>query len=167
MTKRKSKKQQQAIATEVTEQQERRTLLRQIALMKRLPNDFRDIDPGSPDWENFADITDRRKEMTAWSNGPVIYFAELNEGEKMILGRPNKLIHYDGRFGNESDGRQNWQPIINTANFVDKASWLYLPDEEGPVIEALNVLFSRFGYSIRARGPVLSERTGKLIGVVT
>ncbi len=160
MTKRKSKNQQIVIATEVSEQQERRKLLRQIAIMKRLPNDFRDIDPGSTDWENFADITDRREEMTAWSNGIVIHFAKLNEHEKMVLSRPNKLLLYDCCLDDD------WQHVINTANLVDKASWLYLPDEAKPVIAALNVLFSRFGYNIRARGQVLSERTGQPIGVV-
>lgn len=161
MAKKKSKR-QQAIATEVTEQQERRRLLRQIALMKRLPNDFRDIDPGSTDWENFADITGRRKEMTDWSNGPVVYFGELNEGEKMLLGGPNELIRItDYNFL----GASNWVAVITFTEAV-KASWLYLPDEEGPVVEALNVVFSRFGYNVRARGQVMSERTGYPIDVV-
>jgi len=165
MSKRKGKKQQLAIATEVTEQQERKRLLRQIAILKRLPNDFRDIDPGSNAWEAFADITNRRKEMTDWSNGPVIYFGELNKGEEMILGRPNRLIKVIG-VNHSGLTELNHIEIFQLTKRTE-ASWLYLPDEESSVIEALNVLFSRFGYNVRARGPVKSERTGKLIGVVS
>jgi len=159
----KSKKHQQAITTEVAEQQERKKLLRQLAIMKRLPNDFRDIDPGSIDWENFADITNRRKEITDWVNGPIVYFGELNEHEKIILGRPNKLIRF--QLVDAMLDKTNWRNTMDYAEHI-KASWIYLPDEEGPVVEALNVLFSRFGYNVRARGPVKSERTGQLIGVV-
>lgn len=162
----KSKKHQQAIATATIEQQERRKLLRQIRTLKRLPDDFRDIDPGSNDWEAFADITGRRKEMTDWSNGPVIYFGALNKFEKMILGRPNRLIKVIGCLGRDNGlTTMNHFEIIQLAE-RQRASWLYLPDEVGTVIDALNVLFSRFGYNVRARGQVKSERTGKPIGVV-
>lgn len=157
MTRRKAK--QKVIAEESVAHQQRFRLKQQIATLKRLPKDFRDITLGT-DWEAFATITGRRKEMDDWSNGPIVYLAPLNKSEESILGSPNKLIHYDCRLDDD------WQHIINTANVVDKASWIYLPDEESVVIEALNVLFSRFGFNIRAKGRLMSEYTGKAVGVV-
>jgi len=157
-----SKKKQEKIAEEVTEQQQKQDLLRQIRLLKRLPNDFRDIDPGSPDWEAFADITGKREEMTKWYRGPVLYFGKLNKEERMILEHPNILICIarHKKFTVES-----WKDVIPVAVRIE-ASWIYLPDEETQVIEALNIIFSRFGFNIRARGPVMSERSGQRIGVV-
>jgi len=158
--KRKYKKQVQTeIATEATQQQEHLKLKHQIATLKRLPKDFRDITLGT-EWEAFADITGRRKEMEDWYHGPIVYFGELNEHEKMILGSPNKLIHCDCHFDDD------WQHIINTVNLVDKASWIYLPEEEAKVISALNILFSRFGSNIRAKGQLMSEHSGHPVGVV-
>lgn len=158
--KQKHKKQvQEEIATEASQQQQRIKLKRQIVAMKRLPKDFRDITLGT-DWETFAAITGRREEMDAWYHGPVVYFGKLNESEKMILGSPNKLIHYDCCFDDD------WQHLINQANIVDKASWIYLPDEESTVVDAFNVLFSRFSSNIRAKGQLISEHTGKPVGVV-
>ena len=143
----------------VTQKQKLLKQKRQIATLTRLPKDFRDITLGT-DWEAFADATGRRREMDAWDHGPVIYFGELNKHEKMILGSPNKLIHYDCHLDDD------WQSIINQANFVEKASWIYLPDEELPIITALNVLFSRFSFNVRAKGRLMSEFTGKPVGVV-
>lgn len=162
MAKRKPKakhKEQAEIAEAATQQQQRKKLQRQIATMKRLPKDFRDITLGT-NWEAFATITGRRKEMDKWYHGPIVYFGELNESERNILGSPNKLIHYDCRLDDD------WQHIINTANFVEKASWIYLPNEESTTIDALNVLFSRFGFNIRAKGQLISEYSGKPVGVV-
>ena len=175
MAKRKHKKQgeQAQIATEVSQQQQRLELRRQISLMKKLPKDFRDITLGT-EWEAFADITGRRKEMDDWYHGPVLHLAPLNEHEKMILGSPNKLIaakelapiaEYYRKDWDEKLSTWNWISIIQSAEEA-KCSWIYLPDEELPVITALNVLFSRFGYNIRAKGQLISEYSGKPVGVV-
>ncbi len=164
MAKRKSRVQQQAIAEETTEQQQRLKLTRQIALMKRLPKDFRDITLGT-DWEAFADITGRRKEMDAWYYGPVLYLAPLNESEKMILGSPNKLVPYWASGLKVELSPENWIGIIKHAEDID-CSWIYLPDEETLVIEAFNTLFSRFGSKLRAKGRLMSAMTGKPVGVV-
>ena len=89
--KRKSKREQTEIAEAVSVQQQRQKLQRQIVLMKRLPNDFRDITLGT-EWEAFADITGRRKEMNDWWNGPIMCIGVLSKSEEMILGSPNRLI---------------------------------------------------------------------------
>jgi len=158
--KRKHKAKEQAqIVTEVSQQQQRLELRRQISLMKKLPKDFRDITLGT-EWEAFADITGRRKEMDDWDHGPVLYFGKLNKHEKMILGSPNELIQHEA----SKLTQENFYNIILYANTF--ASWIYLPDEELPVITALNVLFSRFGYNIRAKGQLISEYSGKPVGVV-
>ena len=163
MTRKRPKKHPQlAIATEAVEQQQRLSLKRQIAILRRLPKDFRDIDVGSRDWEAFADITGRRAEMEAWSRGPVVYFGELNKHEKMILGSPNKLVAITNF---NFLGSSNWVAVITQAEHM-KASWIYLPDEELPIITALNILFSRLGMNIRAKGQLMSEHTGRPVGVV-
>lgn len=181
--KRKSKKHEQAvIATEAVQQQERLKLRRQIALMKRLPKDFRDITLGT-DWEAFADITGRREEMDDWYHGPVLCLAPLNEHEKMILGSPNKLMAIRTEVSTDSDGKyikvlfatavsakavfdsNTWHCILSWAE-KNNCSWIYLPDEETSIIEALNRLFSRFGFNIRAKGQLMSEHSGHPVGVV-
>lgn len=155
MTKQKSKKQQYKIAAEAVEQQTASQLRQAIKLLKRLPNDFRDITPGSPDWEKFADITNRRKEMEKWANGPVLCLKEPNTAETMVLGQ-YKLIYIVG---------SDLQLVLKYA-LEQGCSWIYLPDEEPKVIAALNVLLSRFKYSCRVRGQIMSERTGRPIGVI-
>lgn len=181
MAKRKSKAKQTEIAEEAIEQQERKKLLRDIATLKRLPNDFRDITLGT-DWESFADITGRRKEMDAWSNGPIVYLAPLNKNEKMILGSPNKLLPIkttsirsfqtmtikvvmadDATVGALFNG-STWNAVLSWAA-ENAASWIYLPDEETPIVEALNTLFSRFGFNLRVKGQLMSAMTGKPVGV--
>lgn len=183
MSKRKLKKrEQQAIAEEASQQQQRLKLRQQISLMKRLPDDFRDITDGK-DWEAFANITGRRKEMEKWYHGPVLYLAPLNESERSILGNPNKLIAIKTEVTTWEDGcsskvlfataatagatfdSKTWHNILSWAE-KNKVSWIYLPDEESQVITALNVLFSRFGLNVRARGRLMSEMSGKPVGVV-
>jgi hypothetical protein len=157
MPKKKKKQSQKQIAEAAFEQLERRRLQRQIKLLNRLPNDFRDIEVGSPDWEAFADATNRRQEMESWSNGLTICFEEPSKHEKRILGKI-KLV-------DKPTTAWEWFGIFRTLSAFT-ASWLYLPEEEGPFIAALNVMFSRIGACFRARGPVLSEHSGKRIGVV-
>lgn len=152
---------QNEIAEAVQQQQQRQKLRRQIATMKRLPKDFRDITLGT-DWEAFADVTGRRKEMDAWWNGPVVYFGELNGSERSILGSPNELIKVEVCEAFDAD---NWIDVIRIAEEA-KCSWIYLPDEESITIDALNVLFSRFGFGIRAKGQLISEHSGYPVGVV-
>lgn len=159
MTKRSKK--QEVIAEEAMEQQERQALLRQIRLLKRLPKDFRDLDPGSPDWEAFANVTGRRKEMEAWSGGPILCLAPLNKAEALVF-RGEKVI--DGTTYGEV-WEKNFFRFLGYTEALE-VSWLYLPDEETPVITALNLLLSRFGAGFRVKGQLLSERTGHPIGVV-
>jgi len=184
MAKRKTKKQskQTAIAAEVTEQQLRLKLRRQIALLKKLPEDFRDITLGT-EWEAFAEATGRQKEMNDWWNGPVLILAPLNQSEKSILGSPNKLLPIitatvrglqsvtvnvlsaTVATANAQFNGSTWHCVLSWAA-ENNASWIYLPDEELPIITALNILFSRFGLNIRAKGQLISEHTGQPVGVV-
>lgn len=173
--KRKSKKHEQAeVATEASQQQQRLSLRRQIILLKKLPKDFRDITLGT-DWEAFADITGRRKEMNDWWNGPILCIGILSKSEESILGSPNRLIGAKEltkltQTELETDSvlkltPENWIKVVQLAEEMG-CSWIYLPDEELPIITALNVLFSRFGFNIRAKGQLISEHTGKPVGVV-
>lgn len=165
---------QTEIAEAVVQQQQRQKLKRQIATLKRLPNDFRDITLGT-DWEAFADATGRRKEMDKWWNGPVLLLAPLSKQEEMILGSPNQLwlaqeltkltqteLEVSGVTKLTSE---NWIEVIQLAANRG-CSWIYLPDEELPVITALNVLLSRFGYNVRVKGQLISEYSGHPVGVV-
>lgn len=162
MARRKLKKrEQQTLAAETMATREHLLLRRQIATLKRLPHDFRDITAGTRDWEAFATITGRRKEMEVWDNGPILFFGELNEHEKMVLGSQNLLLHWQA----DPFSTENWIAIIQHAAYTN-CSWIYLPDEESKVVDALNTLFSRFGYNVRAKKRLMSEHTGKPIGVV-
>lgn len=172
----KAKKQtQQVIAKEAVVSQEYLKLKRSIATLKRLPKDFRDIPAGTRDWEAFASITGRREEMEAWDNGPIIYLAPLNRHEEAILGSQNRLIPIaELKMINQSVMKigslerltpENWIKVMEHAMVVG-ASWIYLPDEESRVVDALNVLFSRFGYNVRAKKRLMSEMSGQPVGVV-
>jgi hypothetical protein len=169
MTKNKKKKDQKAIAEEVAQQITARKLRKLIKLLKRLPRDFRDIDPGSSDWEAFADATDRRKEMEAWSNGPVLCLEEPNEQEKRILGKIEMSTISKTVTGPTikltAFSAINWCELFFLAQ-KNRVSWIYLPDEHGDFIKALNMVLSRMGACYRAKGQLLSERTGKPLGVV-
>lgn len=179
MVKKKPKKHvQQQIAEEAMTTQARGKLKQQISTLKRLPKDFRDITAGTRDWEAFATITGRRKEMEVWDNGPILFLSPLNESEEGILGSQNKLVFagglsrlVEGEFEYENvEGelkleQYNWMLIIRDAEEAG-CSWIYLPDEVTEVISALNVLFSHFGYNVRAKGRLMSERSGKPVGVV-
>lgn len=172
--KRKSKHEQTVIATEVSQQQLRLKLLRQIALLKRLPKDFRDITLGT-DWEAFADITGRREEMDRWYHGPIMCIGKLNQSEEAILGSPNELVGLkmleklsptELEIGNVTElTSENWLKVIQLAEEMG-CSWIYLPNEKSTVVDAFNIMFSRFGFNIRAKGQLISEHTGKPVGVV-
>ncbi len=149
-----SKKQKQPV-----EQETVRSLKQKIKLLKRLPKDFRDIDPGSSAWEAFAKVTNRRKEMEKWAAGPVLCFGEPNEAEKMIL---STIRHFAGGL---TFCKADWFILLSACE-NDKIVWIYLPDETPEVVTALNVLLSRFEYNCRVRGQILSERSGKPIGIV-
>lgn len=177
MTKRKylrKRGDQAEIAEAVTQQQQRQKLKREIATLKRLPKDFRDITLGT-DWEAFADITGRRKEMKKWWNGPILCVGKLSKSEEDILSSPNqllgvkeltKLTQTELEVGAVLKlTTENWIKVIQLAETLG-CSWIYLPDEELPIVTALNVLFSRFGANIRAKGQLISEHTGKPVGVV-
>ena len=152
----------------VVEQQTVRELRQAVKLLKRLPKDFRDIEIGSRDWEAFAKVTDRRKEMEKWSSGPVLCLQEPNKAEEIILGKENITLFRSRHAPDWPSTRfeKEWATIIYSAEFSRNCSWIYLPDEEPKVIAALNILLSRFEYNVRVRGQILSERTGRPIGIV-
>lgn len=155
------KAKQTRIAEEVTDQEIIRKLRRQIKLMHQMPKDFRDLSPGSPKWEAFAETTGRRHEMELWSNGPVLCIEEPNELERRILGE----IYQANTISWSAYGPITWLKLFTLAQeqFV---SWIYLPNEEGGFIQALNQVCSRMGTCFRIKGQLLSERTGKPLGVV-
>jgi len=172
--KRKSKHEQAEVAEAASQQQLRMKLQRQIRTLKRLPKDFRDITLGT-DWEAFATITGRRKEMDDWDHGPILIVGILNQSEESILGSPNRLVGLkeltklnQTELETESVFKltsENWFNVIQLAVEAG-CSWIYIPDESSVVVDAFNVLFSRFGFNIRAKGQLISEHTGKPVGVV-
>lgn len=176
-----NKQEQQEIAVEATTQERRRSLRQQISTLNRLPDDFRDILPGSTDWESFATITGRRKEMEKWDNGLIFILQPLNDLEMKVLGHGDNirtiktvskesLVQASVHASLASTpcayfSADTWHSIVTLAE-QNKVSWIYLPNEEAPVIAALNIVLSRFGYNVRVKGQLLSERTGKPIGVM-
>ena len=163
-----SKKKQTEIAKEVLEQQEIRRLRKELKLLTRLPNDFRDIDPGSPDWEAFADITKRRREMEDWSNGLVLCLEEPNEQEKRILGEVQLTTACSWHNLSTAQGAYtcwDWFTLLGLAQ-ENNASFIYLPEEDGELVKALNLFCSRIGACFRIKGQLLSPHSGKPLGVV-
>lgn len=153
------REEEKSIAEVASKQQ----LKRDILLLKRLPRDFRDIDPGSKSWEAFGRITGRCEEMDAWERGTVLCLVQPSEAETRVLGPALYVYPVPTKLD-----QGNWLPIIEAGNnkHMLNCSWIYLPEEEHKVIVALNILLSRFEYNIRAKGQILSERTGHPIGIV-
>jgi len=138
----------------------------QIKLLKRTPTDFRDMEVGGANWEKFADVTGRRKEMEVWADGLVLCLKEPNLAESMVLGTKRiRTFYYHDAYSNNGWDKQGWQTIIATC-VKQEVSWLYLPEENPKVVVALNILLSRFGYTFRAMSILLSEHNGKPLGVV-
>lgn len=156
-----SKQYQKVIAEESTTQR----LKHQISRLRQLPEDFRDIAPGTKDWEDFAEITGRRKEMEAWCAGPALCLAPLSSSEERVLSSPNELREFKGPGALECLSEENWAEVMQFAENT-MCSWIYLPNESRGFVNALNVLLSRFGYNVRAKPQLMSERTGKPLGVV-
>jgi len=121
--------------------------------------------------------------MNDWWNGPILYLAPLNKSEEHILGDPNKLMAIKTESSISPNGKSSkvsfatavganatfnagtWNCILSRTE-KNQVSWIYLPDEEPQVITALNILLSRLEYNIRAKGRLMSEFTGRPVGVV-
>jgi len=140
---------------------EREKLRAQVATLKRLPRDFRDLDPGGADWEAFAEATGRRGEMDKWLHGPVLTLEPLSEGERRFFA--DNRVYYSREW--TVFERENWVDVLQQAESTG-CSWVYLPREERNTIAALNVLLSRFEYNFRVRGQIRSAHTGHPVGVV-
>lgn len=160
MTKKRKKDKSKEHLVVLAELKQVRDLRREITILKRLPKDFRDCPVGGVDWEAFADATGRRKEMDKWSNGLVAVFEKLNDLEIRFFGK-ERLWYFDP----DQWTKQTWFTFLGTCEEAE-VSWIYLPEEEEYFINALNAILSRFGYNMRAKGQLLSEHTGKPLGVV-
>lgn len=151
-----TRQQQKEIAEAALIQQ----LRRDIAFLNRTPNDFRDLVPGSVEWEHYANLTKRRKEMEDWSSGPMAYIHQLTDKERYYY---RGVTFVDCTWF-------TWEPgnfeILCTRMRSGNISWLYLPEEDMSLVWALNTLFSRMKAPFRAKGQPMSESTGKPAGIV-
>ena len=154
----KDKKKQLQIAAEVIEAEQLRRLRSDIKFLRRMPKDFRDITTGLVDWERFAAVTNRQEEMTKWSRGLVLCLEEPNDLEKRVLGKIRI-------FSQKIVLPRDWLLLFRIAE-ADCVSYIYLPNEEGEFIQALNIVLSRMGANFRIKGQLLSAHSGKPLGVI-
>lgn len=139
-----------------------RELRAKISLLKRVPKDFRDIVPYSPDWRALAKVMgpEAEAEMTTWARGGVLTLAPINAMEKEVL---NNVV--DGCV--EIETMEDLSGLLDDLGSVLLAhiSFIYAPQFSSQAIKGLNWLCSHFGETYRFRGQLLGS-DGKALGVV-
>ncbi len=132
-------------------------LRKQLAILKRLPKNFRDIEIGSSGWQSFAEIMgpEKKAEMLEWAKGGVLCLAPLNELERKVLtvfGEISRL------------------PLPTTLEFIlsmargRDVSFIYASEWPKHVIVAMNWLASQYEWNFRFKGQLMSGR-GMPLGI--
>lgn len=134
--------------------------LKKIAkFLSRIPPDFRDIIPGSEDWQGLDQYggTDVRKHMWTWLHGPVLYAAPITEfefkyfeaqakGEIYAIVDPNTQEDIDKDEICESlPALIEWLEFANEENY----SWFYVKGFNIGLVQAINKLCSQYNYTVR------------------
>jgi len=118
----------------------------QINALKRLPNDFRDIVPGTVPWTEYATLMPNSvAAMQTWLYGPVIYI-EIAEKEKLILGRHR--LYYQSALKEPPTKLEDFWELFEEAELKD-ASHVYIRGLRGGVVRGVNQLLSQCNASFR------------------
>lgn len=135
---------------EMIEELEVARLRKQLATLKKLPDDFRDMAVMSSGWQSFAEIMgpEKKTEMLKWAKGGVLCLAPINDLERRVLAGHGELHEYNDLLRLEY--------IIRDA-YGYEASFIYASDWPKHVIVSLNWLASHFGWNFRFLGQLRGE----------
>lgn len=143
---------------ELIEELEVAELKKQIARLKKLPKNFRDMEVMSKDWRDFAGIMgpEKKAEMLEWAKGGVLCVAPINEMERKVLQGFGELTILCA-------------PIPPLANILlqmksQGLSFVYASSWPRVAISGLNWLASDYGWNFRFKGQLLGG-SGNPLGI--
>jgi len=141
-------------------------LKEKVIALKQLPNDFRDIEVGSPKWRLYYDLMPGSREiMTEWSRGPILHIGSINGMERYLLGQSREfleVIPYCRTKEDQVEGASSYEIewLVKTARGADNQGYclMYMPTYIVTVVDGLNKLFAFGGWNLRARSCIRDER---------
>lgn len=167
MTKRKkrpSKAEQEVIAEDV----QKSTLKRQIARLHQLPDDFRDIMPGTKAWRDYGEILGykKQKEMEAWLRAPVLLASPLDKAEEKYFAG-TKLQLLPTNVLNTDHPEESFLGLAAVITIAEEkgCSHIYLPTFSRTDATALNRILSKCKSNVRVKSQLVDEQ-GNPVGVV-
>lgn len=136
-------------------------LKKQLARLKKLPKDFRDMEVMDKDWRDFAEIMGPKKkaEMLEWAKGGVLCVTPINELERKVLQGFGELHEY----------AYTYPKVMQLEDLLPEAlelnvSFIYVSAWPRVVISGLNWLASDYGWNFRFKGQLLGG-TGNPLGI--
>lgn len=135
-------------------------LQKQLAILKKLPKDFRDMEVMSSGWQSFAEIMgpEKKTEMLEWAKGGVLCLAPINDLERKVLAGHGKVLEYKVLYSAKDILLEPafLEDILATAKSC-KVSFIYALEWPKHVITSLNWLASHFGWNFRFLGQLKGE----------
>lgn len=144
-------------------------LKRQIAVLRSMPKNFRDLDVASRQMQDWlATVTDpeSKQMMLDWIHGPILYLHPLTKIERTVLG-PDRLVRSyccpldfdDFDVSTHFDARLHKCSFNEIVDLIDEArlsqfegrpiSFIYIKNLTDVVFRGLNALASYSGMSFR------------------
>lgn len=137
-----------------------KALRKQLDILQKLPDDFRNIIPGTQQWMDFYEhIPERRETMDAWLQGTVIHCGPISQTEKHILGNKRTYIYHHNTL--EKESVEDMWDLILEANMLGY-TLMYLRELPGGVVRALNTLCSHAQLNIRLHSALTNQNGLKL-----
>ncbi len=131
-------------------------LWKQIALLKRIPKDFRDMEVQGEDWRGFAEVmgSEKKVEMLKWAKGGVLCLEPINDLERKVLTVYGE-IHELRELRNRPDFVLE---DVLQAMRINNYSFVYASDWPKHVIVGMNWLAQHQGWKFRFKGQLLGDR---------
>lgn len=141
-------KSKQEQSQEIVEELQVAHLRKQLARLKKLPRDFRDMEVMSNDWRAFVEIMgpEKKAEMLKWAKGGVLCLAPPNELERKVLNVFGEL--------HEVDGVCSLEVALSITRRGD-ISFIYASEWPKQVITATNWLATHYEWNFRFKGQLL------------
>ena len=151
MAKTKKEQQQEEIGDAVVIGQ----LQRDIKILRKLPDDFRNLSPGSREWQEYERITGHTESMQNWLRGPVLILQPISKMEAKIWATspPRKYFLHEQKIANVID-----LFCVITEAEESECSFVFLPEVTRKVIDAVNALCREYGCNVRAEGKFTNEK---------
>ncbi len=155
----KKKKQLSPAEQTIVEELEVKRLRKQIALLKRMPKNFRDMPVQGEDWRGFAEIMgpEKKDEMLKWAKGGVLCLIPLNDLERKVLSVYGELHEF------QRVGAFAFEDVLAEALELN-ASFIYASEWPKHVVAGMDWLASYYEWNFRFKGQLLGEK-GHPLGI--